>query len=158
MRYYEASMSGVFTVPRAALLLAGVAVGAMSRIFQSADERQIGQLRKSVADLEGRLANREALHDNRLNQLESKIGEHERRLNDVPSTSQIVAAMETLLSKTMTSLDERLATQAHSIDVLKTTVSQTDELLERVLESIDSLRPGEAEDERQYAGTGTASH
>ena len=48
--------------------------------------------------------------------------------------------MEQLLAKTMTSLDERLTTQAHSIDVLKTTVSQTDSLLERVLESLDSLQ------------------
>jgi uncharacterized coiled-coil protein SlyX len=48
--------------------------------------------------------------------------------------------MEQLLSKTMTSLDDRLTTQAHSIEVLKTTVSQTDSLLERVLESLDSLQ------------------
>jgi uncharacterized coiled-coil protein SlyX len=48
--------------------------------------------------------------------------------------------MEQLLSKTMASLDERLTTQAHSIEVLKTTVSQTDSLLERVLESLDSLQ------------------
>jgi len=48
--------------------------------------------------------------------------------------------MEQLLSKTMSSLDERLTTQARSIEVLKTTVSQTDSLLERVLESLDSLQ------------------
>jgi uncharacterized coiled-coil protein SlyX len=48
--------------------------------------------------------------------------------------------MEQLLSKTMASLDDRLTTQARSIEVLKTTVSQTDSLLERVLESLDSLQ------------------
>jgi len=48
--------------------------------------------------------------------------------------------MEQLLSKTMASLDDRLTTQANSIDVLKATVSQTDSLLERVLESLDSLQ------------------
>ena len=48
--------------------------------------------------------------------------------------------MEQLLSKTMMSLDERLTTQAHSIEALKTTVTQTDSLLERVLESLDSLQ------------------
>jgi len=145
-------MSGVFTLPRAALLLAGVAAGAMTRIFTSSDEQQIGHLRKSLTALEGRLANQEVLQDNRLNELEAKVEAHEKRLNDVPSTSQIVAAMETLLSKTMTSLDARLSAQAQSIDVLKTTVSQTDELLERVLESIDSLHPSETRDESQYAG------
>jgi uncharacterized coiled-coil protein SlyX len=37
-------------------------------------------------------------------------------------------------------LDERLTSQARSIDTLRTTVSQTDSLLERVLESLDSLQ------------------
>jgi uncharacterized coiled-coil protein SlyX len=147
-------MSGVITVPRAALLLAGVAVGAMSKLFKSADEQQLGQLRKSVADLESRMATQEALHEKRLSQLEVKVGEHEQRFSDVPSTSQIVAAMEALLSKTMTSLDARLSAQAHSIDVLKTTVSQTDELLERVLESIDKLGPADNEDAHQFASAG----
>jgi len=54
------------------------------------------------------------------------------------------------LSKTMASLDTRLSAQAHSIDVLKTTVSQTDELLEKVLESIDRLK--QEDDEPAYAG------
>ena len=40
--------------------------------------------------------------------------------------------MEQLLSKTMASLDDRLTTQAHSIEALQTTVSQTDSLLENV--------------------------
>ena len=48
--------------------------------------------------------------------------------------------MEQLLTKTMSSLDDRLSTQARSIEVLKTTVSQTDSLLERVLESLDTLQ------------------
>src|SRR5689334_21294685 len=98
MRYHEGTMSGVLTIPRAALLLAGVAAGAMTRIFKPGEAEQIAQLKKSVSDLDGRLANQEALHDNRLNQLEAKVNEHEQRLSDVPSTSQIVAAMEALLS------------------------------------------------------------
>jgi hypothetical protein len=44
----------------------------------------------------------------------------------------------------MSSLDERLTVQAHSIDVLRTTVSQTDGLLERVLESLDSLQTSDS--------------
>lgn len=132
-------MSGVFTLPRTAILLAGVAAGALLR-SKKTDEEQVASLKRSLAELEGRVANQEALHDNRLTQLEVKVEDHEQLLKDVPSTSQIVMAMESLLAKTMSSLDERLSSQAHSIDLLKTTVSQTDELLERVLESIDSLR------------------
>lgn len=126
---------------------------AISRAFKTADERDFDSLKNSISDLERRLANQEALHAERLNQLEAKVVEQEKRLNDVPSTSQIVAAMETLLSKTMTSLDARLSAQAHSIDVLKTTVSQTDELLERVLESIDRLKQTDDDDAPILAGS-----
>ena len=78
--------------------------------------------------------------DPRFSQVEARLEEHSAKLKDVPSTTQIVAAMEQLLVKTMSSLDDRLRTQAHSIEVLKATVSQTDSLLERVLESLDSLQ------------------
>jgi hypothetical protein len=46
-------------------------------------------------------------------------------------------------------LDRRLSDQAKSIEVLKTTVSQTDELLERVLDSIHSLQPALEADRRR---------
>jgi uncharacterized coiled-coil protein SlyX len=68
------------------------------------------------------------------------LDDHAVKLAEAPTIGQIVAAMEQLLSHTMASLDERLSTQSHSIDVLKTAVSQTDSLLERVLESLDSLQ------------------
>jgi chromosome segregation ATPase len=105
------------------------------------------ELKRSLAGLESRLQERETVEterfaagEARFAQVESRLEEHAARLADVPSTSQIVAAMEQLLSKTMASLDDRLTNQANSIDVLKATVSQTDSLLERVLESLDSLQ------------------
>ena len=97
-------------------------------------------LKKALAALEARLQARESADAARFAQVENRLEEHAAKLADVPSTSQIVSAMEQLLSRTMASLDERLTTQAHSIEVLKTTVSQTDSLLERVLESLDSLQ------------------
>ena len=100
----------------------------------------IAELRKALVDLEARVAGQESTSTKRFGQLEARIEETAARLNEVPSTQQIVGAMEQLLAKTMASLDERLTTQAQSIEVLKTTVSQTDSLLERVLESLDSLQ------------------
>jgi uncharacterized coiled-coil protein SlyX len=97
-------------------------------------------LKHSIADLDSRLTAHESAEATRFAQVETRLDEHALKLADVPSTSQIVAAMEQLLSKTMNSLDERLTTQAHSIETLKTTVTQTDNLLERVLESLDSLQ------------------
>lgn len=130
-------------VPRVAIFLAGVAAGALTSVRREgtgADAGAVQDLRRSVAELEARLAAQEANQANRFSQIETRLEEHAAKLSEIPSTTQIVAAMEQLLSKTMGTLDERLGTQAHSIEVLKTTVSQTDSLLERVLESLDSLQ------------------
>ena len=135
-------------VPRVAFFVAGAVVAALTlpRRDRAAgmDTAQTEDLKRSLADLETRLDTRlqarEAADAARLTVIETRLEEHAGRLADVPSTGQIVAAMEQLLSKTMASLDDRLSTQARSIEVLKTTVSQTDSLLERVLESLDSLQ------------------
>jgi DNA repair ATPase RecN len=129
-------------VPRVAIFLAGVAAAAITlprRERAGMDTAATEELKRTLAGLEARLQAREA-DAARIAQVEARLEEHTTILRDVPSTSQIVAAMEQLLSKTMASLDDRLTTQAHSIEVLKTTVSQTDSLLERVLESLDSLQ------------------
>jgi hypothetical protein len=129
-------------VPRVAIFLAGVAAAAITlprRERAGMDPAITEELKRSLADLEARLQVRET-DAARLAQVEVRLEEHAAKLKEVPSTGQIIAAMEQLLSKTMSSLDDRLATQAHSIEVLRTTVSQTDSLLERVLESLDSLQ------------------
>lgn len=139
-------------VPRTAIFVAGVAAGVLSRARRESsagDAAAIRDLKRSVAELETRMAAQETAQSGRFQQIEARLEEHGSKLAEIPSTTQIIAAMEQLLSKTMSSLDDRLTTQARSIEVLKTTVSQTDSLLERVLESLDSLQSyPEAELER----------
>ena len=142
--------------PRFAIFLAGVAAGALTNVRRergaTLDASGTQDLKQSLmTELETRLASYNETNTTRFAQIETRLDEHAAKLAEVPTTAQLVSAMEGLLSKTMASLDERLTTQAHSIEVLKTTVSQTDSLLERVLESLDSLQtytdPGEfAED------------
>src|SRR5262245_18675408 len=130
-------------VPRVAIFLAGVATAALTmprRERGAADSEAVEELKKSLSNLEARIEARETTDAARFAAVEAKLEEHSAKLADMPSTTQIVAAMEQLLSKTMTSLDERLTNQARSIEVLKTTVTQTDKLLERVLESLDTLQ------------------
>lgn len=105
-----------------------------------ADPAATRDLKRALASLEAKIAAQETASLGRFTQIEIRLEEHSAKLADAPSTSQIVAAMEQLLSKTMASLDERLTSQARSIDTLRTTVAQTDSLLERVLESLDSLQ------------------
>ena len=122
-------------VPRVAIFLAGVAAAALTL-----PRRERAGMNSAAADELKRSLAGEATDAARFAQVETRLEEHAGKLRDVPSTGQIVAAMEQLLSKTMASLDDRLTTQAHSIEVLQTTVSQTDSLLEKVLESLDSLQ------------------
>ena len=130
-------------IPRMAFFFAGVAAGALAAPRK---ERAVGEpadlkdIKAALANLENRIATQESANANRFTQIEARLDEHAGKLAEIPSTTQIVSAMEQLLAKTMASLDERLSSQAHSIDLLKSTVSQTDGLLERVLESLDSLQ------------------
>ena len=132
-------------LPRIAIFLLGIAAGALTGVRRphggaGMDPAALQELKDSLANLDSRLTKQDSASAQRFAQVEARLDEHAGKLAEVPSTAQIVAAMEQLLSKTMSSLDDRLSTQAHSIEVLKTTVSQTDSLLERVLESLDSLQ------------------
>lgn len=137
-------------VPRAAIFLAGVAAGAVALTRREGgrpDGAALADLKKSISSLDGRVAEQAVAQAERFQQIETRLDEHAVRLNehtaklaDVPTTAELIGAMEGLLKKTMSSLEERMSTQAHSIELLKTTVSQTDSLLERVLESLDQLQ------------------
>lgn len=104
-----------------------------------ADREGVRELRELISNVQAGLARQESLSADVLKQLEGRLEELASRVGETPSTQEIVTAVERLLFRTMTSLDERLSAQAQSIELLKSTVSQTDSLLERVLESIDSL-------------------
>lgn len=136
-------------VPRLTFFLGGAFVGMVlcarrmeagsTRAKLPADARSLQELRRLVQSIEARLASQESVSADLLTQLETRLEELAAKVGETPSTSEIVTTVERLLFRTMTSLDDRLSAQAQSIDLLKSTVSQTDSLLERVLESIDSL-------------------
>jgi hypothetical protein len=137
-------------VPRAAIFLAGVAAGAIALTRRGGgqlDAAALDGLKKSLSELDARVAEQASSQADRFGKIEIRLDEHAVRLNEhtaklseVPTTADLVAAMENLLKSTLKPLDDRLTTQASSIELLKTTVSQTDSLLERVLESLDSLQ------------------
>jgi hypothetical protein len=138
-------------VPRVAIFLAGVAAGALTSSrrerAEGSSDPAVAELKESIAKLESQLQSNQVSVAERFQQVDARLDEQAAKLAEVPSTSQIIGAMEQILARSMASLDERLASQAHSIEVLRTTVSQTDGLLERVLESLDSFQaysdPGE---------------
>jgi uncharacterized coiled-coil protein SlyX len=122
---------------RLAVLLGGFAAGTVVRRWQAQDT---AASQRSLNRLSREWKAQVRAHDHRLNRLEARSEAHEAKLKEMPSTAQIVSAMDELLTHALSGLDGRLTAQARSIETLQTTVSQTDELLERVLESLDTLQ------------------
>ena len=102
---------------------------------------------KLPADMTVRYAGLET----KLSRLENRVEQHDRQLRDVPSARQIQAAIERAFDRSATALEQRFSEQARSIESLKTMVSQTDELLEKVLDSIHSLSGAPPARERDTA-------
>jgi uncharacterized coiled-coil protein SlyX len=123
---------------RLAVLIGGFAAGALIRRGPSTGT--LGASQSSVDKLSREWKEQAQAHDQRLSRLEERAEAHEAKLNEMPSTVQMVAAMDELLAQAMSGLEGRLTAQAQSIETLQATVTQTDELLERVLESLDMLR------------------
>lgn len=122
---------------RLAVLIGGFAAGAVVRRWQAQD---MGSSPRSLNRLSREWRAQVRAHDYRLSRLEARSEAHEAKLKEMPSTAQIVSAMDELLTHAMSGLEGRLTAQARSIETLQATVSQTDELLERVLESLDTLQ------------------
>jgi len=122
---------------RLAVLIGGFAAGVLVRRWQSHDT---AASRRSVDRLSREWKAQERAHGYRLSRLEARTDAHEAKLKEMATTAQIVSAVDDLLGKAMSGLEGRLTAQARSIETLQMTVSQTDELLERVLESLDTLR------------------
>jgi uncharacterized coiled-coil protein SlyX len=143
MKRESTTMKAARMAPRIAVFLAGIAAGTLTlarRKGALADPEDLARLRQAAAELEARVAQHESVTAERFAKIESRLDEQAARLAEVPSTTQIVSAMEQLLIRTMSSLEDRISTQAKSIEALKSTVAQTDSVLERILESLDTLQ------------------
>ena len=143
MKSESSTMKAVRLAPRVAVFLAGIAAGTLTLTRKKnapADANGLAELKRAAAELENRVAQHESATAERFAKVESRLDEHAARLAEVPSTTQIVNAMEHILIRTMTGLEERLSTQAKSIEALKSTVAQTDSVLERILESLDTMQ------------------
>lgn len=129
-------------LPRVAIFIGRVAARALPPGGARQSSASVIRLEAELARLEHRLAADESASAERFHRIEAQLEEHAARLADIPTGREINAAMEELLSKTLRSLDSRLRVHAQSIDELKATVSETDSLLRKVLESFDAMQGG----------------
>ncbi len=125
-----------------AALGAGIAVGVFSapRRRGGTDAAALQNLKRSLTDLEDRLTSQQQAVDAHFRDIDARLEEHAAKLAQMPSTTQIVDAIEQILAKSMSSLDKRLAAQAATIEDLRTKVSQTDSFVEQFFEPQDSRR------------------
>ena len=110
--------------------------------------RAVSSLESAVAALATRYDSRFTQIDSHFTQIENRVSDHDAKLRELPSLAQVVSTVEEMLSSTMSGLDQKLSEQVRSIDVLKTTVAQSDELMERVLDSIYSLQSHVSENDK----------
>ncbi len=155
-------------IPRMAALFGGAAVGVIAAVWKSmgvgAPERgRLPAVRPATGFDTGlakgtpptkapvELAIPYTILKTQIDRLEDRVERHDQQLRAIPSSHQIGAAIDRVFERSAKVLDERFAEQARSIESLKTMVSQTDDLLEKVLDSIYSLpeMPRDPERERE---------
>jgi len=122
---------------RIAVLIGGFAAGAALRRWH---KHEAAASQRSLDRLSRELKAQVRAHEFRLDHLEARADIHEAKLKEAPRTAQVLAAIDKSVAKAISGLEARLSAQAQSMETLQLTVSQTDDLLERVLESLDILR------------------
>ncbi len=136
-----------------AALLGGAAVGVITAIWRSREggktsARGLPTARATVIRLErtatpARVSAEAVIQyaalKTQISRLEDRVDRHDTQLRAIPATEPIGVAIDRVFERSAKALDERFAEQTRSIESLKTMVSQTDELLEKVLDSIYSL-------------------
>ena len=127
-------------IPRTAVLLAGIVAESVSVLIDLV--RPVRPMKpKDMHPLDLRWTQRYDKLDSRLAAVEARVDRHDEKLVFVPSREQLIAALEEVFGRTIDALDERFAEQMRSMEDLRIMAAQTDELLERVLISVDSLQP-----------------
>jgi len=106
----------------------------------AAEENGSAQTVAAIATLESTLAALTTRYDDRLAAIDSRLNDHDARFKELPTLAQVVSTMEEMLSATMSDLDSKLFDQVRSIEILRTTVASSDELMSKVLDSIDRLQ------------------
>jgi hypothetical protein len=92
---------------------------------------------KSAARIDGLSARLEAVEAGqcKVTELEQKVHAHEQRLN---ATTQVVIGIEQMLTARIAEFDERLEAQARSLQAMNSSIAQSDELIERVLDLVNN--------------------
>jgi methyl-accepting chemotaxis protein len=107
--------------------------------------RRVEDLATVVSGLQQRLESA-AAPVKKLDAITERVGQLERRVEQIvseppagPSVEQVLAAVEQMVAAKIGGLDERLTDQVHAIELLRHASTQTDALLHRLIQAVESL-------------------
>ncbi len=117
--------------------------------------RRVEELAKAVADLQSRLGpDLPPAVEERLETVKVRVDQLEGRLEQVvregavlPPMEQVLAAVERMVAVRIGGLDERLTDQVNAIELLRKASAQTDALLQKLIQAVESLAEQSAESE-----------
>jgi methyl-accepting chemotaxis protein len=98
----------------------------------------VGQLRQRLEAAARPASQIEAISD-RVEQLERRVEQIVAEMPAPPPIEQVLAAVEEMVSAKIGGLDERLTDQVHAIELLRGASAQTDALLQRLIQAVESL-------------------
>ena len=109
--------------------------------------RRLDRLASSVASLEARVEAVASAPDNgrveaiteRVDQLERLVEQTIAQTPPLPPIDQVLGAVEQMISARIGGLDERLTDQVHAIELLRSASAQTDVLLQRLIQAVETL-------------------
>ncbi len=141
-------------IPRTVVFVGGAAIGLMSALLRSRESGKQGAGRltpntlftqpistMATTRVSTELSPRYSTLQKRVASLEALVEAHDAKLRNVPTTEQIVEAMDQVFERGAAALHARFAEQTRALENLQAVVGQTDELLEKILDSIYSLQP-----------------
>jgi type II secretory pathway component PulM len=113
---------------------------------------RVEELAQSVADLQKRIETaaapkpqEEAVTEKleavslRVEQLERRVEQLASEAPPIPPIDQILAAVEHMVSVKISGLDDRLTDQVHAIELLRSASTQTDMLLQKLIDAVEAL-------------------
>lgn len=118
-----------------------------------AGTRRLDELARAVADLQKRVdaAPAPGAVAQTLDAVSLRVEQLERRVEQMaaepalPAIDQILGAVEQMVSQKVAGLDERLTDQLHAIELLRNASNQTDSLLQKLIQAVETLADQTAE-------------
>jgi uncharacterized coiled-coil protein SlyX len=122
-----------------ALFMAGALVAGYVRSSKR-PTHELPALRAALAEMERRVAEEASSTARRFAELDARLAEQSAKLSEIPDMKQIASAVEHAVARAMRPVEERLTAQGQAIDGLKSGISQSDTLLERILDVAKETR------------------